>query len=98
MAKRITWTEKAEKSKNAILDYWEWRNGNKTYSKKLFRDFNADIERLALTPHIGRKVEDDDNIYFIIVNEYKIFYSPENSSIEILLIWDTRRNPDDLKL
>jgi plasmid stabilization system protein ParE len=98
MAKRIIWSARAEASKNEILEYWFLRIGNKRYSKKLFQKFQIAINQLALHPFIGRKAVEIENVYFLIVKDYKIFYSPQTDQIEILYIWDTRRDPDKLKI
>jgi plasmid stabilization system protein ParE len=45
---------------------------------------------------IGRKVENREERYFVKGN-YLIFYQIRDDSIEILHIWDGRRNPEDLK-
>ena len=34
---------------------------------------------------------------FFIKDAYEIFYVFNDTTIEILHIWDSRRNPDDLK-
>ena len=98
MVKRIIWSERAETSKNEILEYWFLRIGNKRYSKKLYQKFQLAISQLTSHPYIGRKVKNLDTIYFIVVGDYKIFYSPLNDCIEILYIWDVRRDPDKLAI
>ena len=30
MAKRIKWTPKAQRERQAILEYWAWRNGTRS--------------------------------------------------------------------
>lgn len=98
MVKRIIWSEKAETSKNEILEYWVLRIGNKRYSKKLYQKFQLAIKQLVSHPYIGRKASGFENVCFIVMGDYKIFYSLQGDSIEILYIWDVRRDPDKLSL
>jgi plasmid stabilization system protein ParE len=46
---------------------------------------------------LGRKIEKREERYFV-KDSYVIFYRSQGNSIEILHIWDSRRNPDDIKI
>jgi|SRR3972149_11967207 len=100
MVKRIVWTEKALSTKKEILDYWNEKTGNKTYSRKLESGFEKVINSILIFPELGRKIENYDarvlikGDYSII---YKLLFSQSSLEIKILQIWDTRRDPDKLK-
>ena len=97
MVKRIVWSRIAVADRIQILDYWFQRTGNKNYSRKLDKSFRNIVRLLANYPRLGRKIEKHDERCFI-KDSYVIFYRSIDISIEILHIWDSRRDPDDLKL
>lgn len=101
MVKRLIWSKHSLQNKKEIFDYWNETNGNKNYSKKLNEEFNKIVDLIALFPKIGRKVENHD-ARFVTKGDYLIFYklniSKVQLDIEILHIWDNRRDPDNLKL
>ena len=97
MAKKIKWSTRARREQFAILEYWTNRNKSKTYSSKLSREFLDYINLLPDEPFIGKAVS-YDNIRFIIVREYLIFYLIADDYIEIITIWDSRRDPDKFKI
>lgn len=96
MAKRIIWSSHAVADRIAILDYWYQRIGTKTYSHKLDKSLKEIILKLAQFPRLGRQLSDREERFFVM-DHYQIFYSESFETIEILHIWDSRRNPDDLK-
>jgi toxin YoeB len=98
MVKRIIWSKQRLRIKG-IFDYWNKANGNKNYSRKLNIEFNNLVELLLTFPELGRKVENYD-ARFLIKREYIVFYklSRDSDSIEILQIWDSRRDPENLRL
>jgi len=52
-------------------------------------------------PELGKKVE-NYNVRSVVEEDYIIFYKlyikENNMNIEILHIWDSRRNPEDLEI
>ena len=98
MAKReVKWSLKAIHDKIDILDYWIERNKSKTYSIKLDNLFDKSINSLANYPEQGKK-SDYKNIRIKIVQHYLIFYLIKEDYLEIVRIWDPRRNPKRFKL
>ncbi len=97
MAKRIKWSTYAIADRISILDYWFRRIGNKNYSKKLDNSLKEVIQKLANYPKLGRQLDNREERFFV-KDSYQIFYLEKDDSIEILHIWDSRRNPEDLKL
>ena len=97
MAKKIKWSPEAVADRIRILDYWVERTGNKRYSRKLDKAFREVVTMLSRSPEIGREVENREERYFVKGN-YLVFYQIREDSIDILHLWDGRRNPDDLKL
>jgi plasmid stabilization system protein ParE len=95
MAKGIKWSTHAVADRISILDYWFQRIGNKTYCKKLDNSLKKIIKKLSIYPKLGRKLENREERFFV-KDSYQIFYLESSDSIEILHIWDSRRNPDNL--
>jgi toxin YoeB len=95
--KQIKWTLKAIHDKIDILQYWIERNKSKTYSIKLDKLFDKLINSLSIHPDQGKK-SDFKDIPIKIVRHYLIIYRNNDEFIEIIRIWDARRNPKDLKL
>lgn len=98
MAKRIKWSTHAIADRIAVLDYWFQRIGNKNYSRKLIdNSLKEIINKLSEYPKLGRQLDNREERFFV-KDSYQIFYLETADSIEILHIWDSRRNPKDLKL
>ncbi|MBN8572246.1 MAG: type II toxin-antitoxin system RelE/ParE family toxin [Ignavibacteria bacterium] len=97
MAKKIIWSVRSQKDIIDILGYWNSQTGNKKYSYKLYNEFLRASERISNFNNIG-KTTDILNTRYIIRKNYKIFYRLNKNHIEILTVFDNRRNPNDLKL
>ncbi len=97
MVKRIKWSTHALADRISILDYWYQRIGNKNYSRKLDLALKEIIKKLSEYPQLGRRLDNRSERFFV-KDSYQIFYMETTDSIEILHIWDSRRNPEDLKL
>ncbi len=97
MVRRIIWSKNALRDKIRILDYWYIRIGTKTYSRKLDKELRQGVKNLRRFPKMGRLLDNSD-IRFLIVDYYQIFYKFTETEIWILHLWDSRRNPEDLKI
>jgi toxin YoeB len=94
--KKIKWTPDAKSDLYNILDFYYQRNGNSIYSHRLYSQFQRTINLLKTQSFLG-KLTDYDKVRVIIVLEYLIFYEVLSDHIYILNIWDSRRNPEELK-
>lgn len=65
--------------------------------KKLYELFASNTKLVAKNPELGRPTE-FDSVRIIIVTDYQIYYHIGNKDIEILTIWDSRRDPQKFKL
>lgn len=101
MARKLVWTEKALLTKKEIFEYWNEATGSKKYSRKLEVEFNKLTESLLSFPFLGREIENYD-ARIVVIGDYSIIYKllqkNSHSEVRILQIWDTRRDPDKLKL
>ncbi|MBW8361691.1 MAG: type II toxin-antitoxin system RelE/ParE family toxin [Kaistella sp.] len=95
MAKRLIWSPIARKIREEILLYWINRNQSSSYSKKLNKLFQKNARQIADFPHSGVKIY--ASIYRgKLVKDYYMLYKITDDAVEILFIWDTRKNPADL--
>src|SRR6188768_2105767 len=97
MAKQVIWSLRAQNDKKEILNYWRQHNKSNRYSRKLNELFKESIKIVADFPQIGKRT-DDNQARIKIVRDYMIIYEETETQILILTIWDSRQNPDKLKV
>jgi len=95
--RKIIYSKKASQTLRNILSYYNRRNGSNLYSQKLAKELETLIFLLADNPLLGIQTDYSDTVRYLIKSNFKIFYEITPTSIDILLIWDTRRSPDDLE-
>ena len=96
MAKNIKWSKQAVADRIQILDYWFKRIGDKTYSKKLDKNLREAILLLSEHPLMGKNSE-EHGVRCFVKGNYQIYYRIKTNHVELLHIWDSRRNPEDLE-
>lgn len=69
----------------------------KNTAKSLTASLKEVIKKLSVYPQLGRQLENREESFFV-KDSYQIFYLETSDSIEIVHIWDSRRNPGDLSL
>jgi len=96
MARReIEWLPTAERRLFAILEYFAERNKSKTYSVKLYKTFNRELQLLNKNPEIGIRT-DFEGIRGLIVGNYSLFYEVTRDNIVVHYLWDNRQDPNEL--
>ena len=96
MARReIEWLPTAERKLFAILVYFAERNKSKTYSVKLYKTLNRELQLLNKNPEIGMK-SDYENIRGLIVGNYTVFYEVTPNKIVVHSLWDNRQDSDEI--
>ena len=96
MAKQVIWVLNAHRERLEILKYWEQRNKSKTYSKKLDFRFREALKLISKYPLIGKPTL-KASVRIKIVEDYLLVYEITRKYIVVLRIWDSRRNPEELK-
>jgi addiction module RelE/StbE family toxin len=96
MARQVVWSQRAQRDRKEILDYWRQRNKSNTYSKRLNGLFRESVQIITDFPEIG-KPTDQANTRIKIVKDYLIIYEETETQILILTIWDSRQDPGRLK-
>ncbi|MEI6348313.1 MAG: type II toxin-antitoxin system RelE/ParE family toxin [Bacteroidota bacterium] len=95
MAKnKVEWSVEARLDLFDILSFYLLRNGNAKYSRNLNSKINKSIKHIENNPFIGLKTN-QESVYLFITGDYQIIYELIDSVILIVMIWDSRRNPDD---
>jgi toxin YoeB len=98
MAAKVVWSIRAQRERFEILEYWANRNKSKTYSRKLYQLFRVGMKKVAKAPESGIATE-NPGIRIKIIKDYLVYYNINASkTIEVLTIWDSRRNPKKFKL
>ena len=97
MAKRVVWTYQAKIDRYQILTYWKKHNKSNIYSNKLNRQFNDAVKSIREYPLMNKSVS-VENVRVKIVTHFLIIYKVLKKEIVILRLWDSRRNPEELKL
>jgi len=89
--KEVVWSLRAIHDKLEILDYWIFRNKSRKYSEKLDLLFDNTLKRICKNPSSGKSTDYQD-IRIKIVRNYLIFYRIQKNTIEVIRIWDSRRD------
>lgn len=96
MALRIVWSESALADRREIIRFWRKHTGSPGYPARLDSKFRDAIQLLAEFPEIGRAVEGRPERCFR-VESFLILYRRRADELQIVRIWDVRRNPDLLE-
>lgn len=76
----------------AILRYFDERNGSDVYSRKLFGMIHRQIRMLATFPEIGRQTN-FQNVRVLFVESYGIEYQIRDTAILIADIYSCKIDP-----
>lgn len=94
MAKfEIEWSLEAKEDLIDILEFYFERNQSRSYSLKLNNEIQASIELLRIYPLLGLRTE-YNTVRCLIKGNYQILYEIFENRILIVMIWDTRQNPE----
>ena len=98
MAKRkIIWSQRAKIKLFNILDFYKTRNKSTSYSQKLYREFNHQLSLVDEQPEMGIKT-DFERIRGLIVEHFILYYEVTKEYIIVHTLWDSRQNPNKLKI
>jgi len=95
--RKIIWSHRARIALYSILNYYAERNKSKSYSARLYKKINQNIRILKKYPDIGIRTE-MENVRGLIIGHYIVYYEITDAAIIIHSIWDSRQNPDNLKI
>lgn len=92
VGKKIIWSSKAESEFIEILAFYNQRNQNKEYSRRLLSEVEDLMEILKDHPFLGRLC-DNKMTRVIVMQSYLVFYEVSEEQIRILSFWDSRQDP-----
>jgi plasmid stabilization system protein ParE len=95
--RKIIWSSKANRKLVEVLEYYAQRNKSKKYSIKLYNRFRIELLSLIKQPEIGMKTE-IESVRGLIVDDYILFYEFDKERIIVHTLWDSRQNPEELKI
>jgi hypothetical protein len=79
------------------LDFYTQRNISSEFSKKLKREFNQKLKLKINNPEMGIKT-DSEPIRGLIVGDFILFHKATPDHIIVHKVWDSRQNPESLKI
>lgn len=92
MALEIIYSPQFADSFEAILNYFDERNGSDKYSKKLFGMVHGQIQLLATFPEIGR-ITDFPGVRVLFVDNYSVEYQIRDKAILVVDIYSCKTDP-----
>ena len=95
--RELIWSPQSKIKLLEILEYYKKRNGNANYSRKLYAQIEELLELCRTYSFIGRRT-DFENVRVLIVEDFSIFYEVDDAKLTVLVIWDSRQNPNDLQI
>lgn len=93
--KKVVWTRKSEIQLFVIMDYYAERNKSKTYSLKLKKAIDLKLINIDFSISLPQKTA-NETVFYFVHNHISVFFTFENNTIFVLLVWDERRNPAEL--
>ena|SRR5258706_15222105 len=97
MASKIVFSHRAEKERLAILEYYFNETQSNKIPYKIYIQISEILDIISEFPKSGRILNQKGHRGFSKL-PYLIIYKITNEAIEILHVWDSRRNPQELKL
>jgi plasmid stabilization system protein ParE len=96
MAKKIEWTQTSIQDRFKIYEFWIEKSKSDSYSQKLETLFNEAAKLISEFPEIGTET-DFPELRVKVIRSYKLFYLNHVDKIQIVRIWDSRQNPENLE-
>jgi len=96
MAKRVVWSKKASEERFEILIYWLDKTGSKKYSRRLETKFRETVRNISENNYLGKATDFGDTRVSIVSN-YLLFYEVKPEFVEILSLYDSRRDPSQIR-
>lgn len=78
------------------ISFYNKRNDNSKYSKKFVNKIKSSLSVLKINPLLGIQVANKKDYRVLILKKHKVFYKVSKKNIEIILIWDSRQNPNKI--
>lgn len=93
--KKVVWTRKSEIQLFAIMDYYAERNKSDEYSLKLKKAIDLKLNKTDFSVSLPQKTA-TDTIFYFVHNHISVFFTFENDTVFVVLVWDERRDQKKL--
>lgn len=94
----VVWHKRAGRERKNILRYWILHNGSDSYARKLNAEIKHIQKLLSENPEMGTISEMEGIRFVIILRNFSLYYQFKSNQIQILSLWDNRRNPEDFEI
>ncbi len=93
----IIWGNQAKQTLHEIITYYN-ENVSHNTAQNIKKLIVERTRQLQIFPYSGPIEISDDNIAirYLVVSHYKIYYYVDEDRIHIIIVWDTRQDPDKL--
>jgi len=91
MAKKVVFSKKSLIDIERIIDFNNRRNQSDTYSKRFLIGLHKRLKLLQSHPLTGLKTDEKDTV-LLIWDQYYIFYSYNNSIIEVTSVYHQKED------
>tara|TARA_R110002050_G_C8628822_1_gene488164 strand:+ start:289 stop:579 length:291 start_codon:yes stop_codon:yes gene_type:complete len=96
MALDVHWTLEAETQLDYIIEYLE-QNWTEREIETFFKKLEQGIETISTNPLQQKQSERKEGTYeYQLVPQVTLFYAFDESTVDILLLWSNRMNPENL--
>lgn len=95
--RKIIWSQRAKIKLFNILDFYKNKNKSTFYSQKLYREFNQQLSLIDSQPEMGINT-DFEGIRGLIIEHFILYNEVSKEYIIVHTLWDSRQNPDKLKI
>lgn len=94
--RKVIWLRNAEIQMISIMDYYHSRNKSKNYSTKLYNEIKQKLKRINVTVALPQKTS-VSNLFYFTHKHISVFFSIYPNEVVVKLVWDERRDPEDLE-
>ena len=95
---QIIWTDNAIQQQTDILEFWIRHNNSETYSRKILAEIKLHETLLLTNPFLGAKTHYRNVRRVIVLDNFSLFYTVYKKDVQIISVWDNRRNPEDFNI
>ena len=92
MARLIEFSRRSTVQLQKILEFYDERNGNDTYSRRLLKCLLSDLQQKAMTPTASSPSTRNDVRFFYLMG-FTIVFRYNNRRITVLSIRSSERKP-----
>lgn len=95
---KVTWTDRASKNVDEIIEYLEVQWDKKT-ANNFLADLHERVQLIAHNPEMFQESTKQANVRrSVLTKQVTLYYRFDGQHIEILFLFDTRQDPDKLRL